>query len=333
MERRSGMPVLAGDVGGTKSLLALVETEGEGLRIQAEKRFESPSYSGLAPIVQAFLEDTGARVDAACFGVPGAVIDGTCRTPNLPWVIREADIAEATGVSRVRLINDFAAAALGVLALQPADLATLQAGQPVRNGIRAVLGAGTGLGEALLVHDGSRYLVVPTEGGHADFAPRGELQRALAADLEEIEGGHVSVERVVSGAGLRHIYGFLVERGVPTSSEARAAMHEDDPAAVISRLAMAGTDEACVEALDLFVAVYGAEAGNLALRSLPGGGLYVAGGIAPKILAKLQDGSFLRAFHDKGRLSQVMESFPVHVVLDPNVGLLGAALSAAGLGD
>ncbi len=322
------MAVLAGDVGGTKTLLALVEPHGGGVRLLHERRFDSPAHTGLAPIVAEFLGGGATPVAAACFGVPGAVVDGACITPNLPWVIREAELAAATRIPHVRLINDFAAAALGVLGLGPESLATLQEGRPIENGTRAVLGAGTGLGQALLVWDGRRYAVAPTEGGHGDFAPQGDEQRALQRHLEASHGGRVSVERVVSGPGLARIYAFLVAQGVATTREVEEALTTEDPGAVISHHGMAGSDPACVRALDLFIAAYGAEAGNLALRSLPHGGLYVAGGIAPKLRSRIADGGFMAAFRRKGRMSELMATFPVRLVLEPNVGLLGAAIEA-----
>lgn len=327
------MPVLAGDVGGTKALLALVERAGQGVRVLAERRFPSSAYPGLAPIVQEFIAASGAPVDTACLGVPGAVFDGACTTPNLPWYISEADLSQATGLKSVRLVNDFAAAAMGVLALPPGDLVVLQEGKARPQSTRAVLGAGTGLGEALLVWDGRHYQVVPTEAGHVDFAPQGDLQRALQSHLEGRHGGRVSLERVLSGPGLARIYDFLVASGVPTSPETAAAMQHEDRAAVISGRALTGSDEACVRALALFVTIYGQEAGNLALRSLPAGGIYVAGGIAPKIRATLEEGAFLRAFRRKGRHSDLMETFPVYLVLNPGAGLLGAALLACDLED
>jgi glucokinase len=322
------MTVLAGDVGGTKTLLALAERDGAGVRLLRERRFESAAYPGLAPIVAEFLAAAGATVESACFGVPGAVTAGECRTPNLPWVIRAAELAASGGIARVRLVNDFAAAALGVLALGPEDLVTLQPGNLVEHGPRAVLGAGTGLGEALLVWDGHRYVVVPTEGGHADFAPQGDEQRALQRHLENRHRGRVSVERVVSGPGLARIHEFLVEQGAPVPPAVREAMASEDPTAVIARFAMADADATCAHALALFVAAYGAEAGNLALRSLPTGGVYVAGGVAPKIRPRIEDGAFIAAFRAKGRMTEMMAIFPVHLVLEPKVGILGAALEA-----
>lgn len=319
--------VLAGDIGGTKALLALARPDGESVRVITEERFSSPEYPGLVPIVREFMAKARTPAAAACFGVPGAVVDGTCRTPNLPWLVTERELAAETGSPTVRLVNDFAAAATGVLALPPEGFATLQAGEPVPQATRAVIGAGTGLGQALLFWDGARYRVNPTEGGHGGFAPSGETQRALLAHLARVFP-HVSVERVVSGPGLAAIYEFLVARGRPSSSEVARALAAGDRGAVIAHHALAHTDVACDEALDLFVAAYGAEAGNLALRSLAVAGVDIAGGIAPKILPRLQEGPFLAAFRDKGRMSEFMTRFPVRVVLEERVGLLGAALEA-----
>ena len=319
--------VLAGDIGGTKTLLALAEREGGGVRVVREERYPSRQYPGLAPIVREFLRDVHDPVVSACFGVAGPVIAGTCRTPNLPWFITERELEEKTGLTRVRLINDFAAAALGVLALPPEALVTLHEGQPEEGGNKAVIGAGTGLGQAALYWDGQRYRVSATEGGHAGFAPQGELQRELLASLEKTHYP-VPAEWVVSGPGLVRAYRFLVQRGVSTWPEVLQAIARDDPAEVIARHALTKTDLACEQALDLFAAAYGAEASNVALRTLATGGVYVAGGIAPKILSKLQDGTFLTAFLTKGRMSALVERIPLYVVLEPRAGLLGAALEA-----
>ena len=319
--------VLAGDIGGTKALLALAERSGTSVRIVEEARFPSTEYAGLGPIVREFMSGVGARIEVACFGVPGAVLSGRCTTPNLPWVVTEAELAAETGVPSVHLINDFAAAAMGVLATPEQHIATLQEGEEIPRATKAVLGAGTGLGQAQLFWDGTGYRVNPTEGGHGGFAPVGELQRALLAHLERTHRP-VSVERVVSGPGLARIYRFLVERGVSTWPEVEQAMAAGDAGAVIAGHALAHSDLACEQALDLFIAAYGAEAGSMALRCLAVGGVYVAGGIAPKILQRLQDGAFIAAFRSKGRMSELMRRIPVKVVLDPAAGLLGAALEA-----
>ena len=324
------MLVLAGDIGGTKSLLAAARGDRERLEIVSERRFASPAYPDLAPIIHEFTAELPEPVGAACFGVPGAVVSGECRTPNLPWFLTESALQRDTGIARILLINDFAAAALGVLALPHTSLFELQAGVPVEHGTKAVIGAGTGLGQAILFWDGRDYRVNPTEAGHGGFAAQGELQHALALSLEPLYLP-VSVERIVSGPGLVHIYDFLVARGVPTVANVADGGDAEDPAARIARSAAAGSDPAAAQALDLLVDAYGAEAGSLALRVLATGGVYVAGGIAPKILPKLRDGSFMRGFARKGRMSEFMARFPVHVVLEPRVGLLGALTQAARL--
>ncbi len=322
--------VLAGDVGGTKTLLALVEPGAASVRILTEKLFASPHFPGLAPIVRQFLADAREPVATACFGLPGPVLNGECRTPNLPWFLTERDLVRDTGLACVRLINDFAAAAIGVLALPPEAFATLQEGVADPHGTVAVIGAGTGIGQAFLFWDGRRYRANPTEGGHAGFAPQGDLQRELHAYLER-SYHPVSVERAISGPGLVRMYRFLVERGVSSWPDVSQAIAKEDPGEVIARYALAKSDLACEQALDLFVAAYGAEAANMALRGMTTGGVYVGGGIAPKILPKLQDGTFLAAFQSKGRMSELMRRIPVRVVLEARAGLLGAALEASHL--
>ncbi len=322
--------VLAGDVGGTKTLLALVEPGKEHLRVVTEKLFPSPHFPGLAPIVRQFLEEAKEPVGHACFGLPGPVLHGECRTPNLPWFLTERELARDTGLAHVRLINDFAAAAMGVLALPREAFVTLQEGQEEEHGTIAVIGAGTGIGEAFLFWDGRRYRANPTEGGHAGFAPQGDLQRDMLAYLEK-SFQPVSVERAVSGPGLVRIYRFLIERGVSSWPEVGQEIARADPGEVIARHALAKDDLACEQALDLFTACYAAEAANMALRGMATGGVYVGGGIAPKILARLREGTFVETFRNKGRMRALMESIPLRVVLEPRAGLLGAALEASHL--
>lgn len=321
------MAIVAGDVGGSKTILAVVEVEAGEVRVVAERRFSSPDYPGLAPMISEFLEEVPGSVNRACCGVPGAVVNRACRTPNLPWQLHEESLQQQTGIPRITLVNDFAAAALGVIALPDEALAPIQEGTPRSQGPKAVLGAGTGLGQALLWWDGHRYRVQATESGHCDFAPQGDLQRDLLAHLER-ELSHVSVERVVSGPGLVRVYRYLVDQGMPPAPAVQQVLEDGDAASVIAELAMQEGDPTCDAALDCFVRAYGAEAGNLALRTLPSGGVYVAGGIAPKILPRLQDGTFLRAFRNKGRLSDLMATVPVQVVLEERAGLFGAALLA-----
>ncbi|MHB0985526.1 MAG: glucokinase [Sulfuricella sp.] len=315
--------ILAGDIGGTKTLLRLAETGNEVL---AERHFDSRAYASLNEIVAEFLRENAVHpVAAACFGVAGPVEGGSAKITNLPWRIEAAAISARFDIPQVVLINDFQAVAYGIEALESHDLAALQTGEPLHHGVRAVIGAGTGLGEGFMVWQEDHYEALPSEGSHADFAPSDALQIELLRYLSR-KYGHVSCERLVSGPGLVDIFGFLHDReGLDVSSALRVAMETGDPSAAISRFALEDRDRLAMQALDLFVRIYGAEAGNLALKVLARGGVYVAGGIAPKIMEKLKDGSFLRAFSDKGRFAGLLGAIPVHVVLNPKVGLMGAA--------
>jgi glucokinase len=315
--------LLAGDIGGTKTLLRLSEAGGGVL---AERRFDSTSFTSLEQVVARFLSDFPAlSLAAACFGVAGPVEGGRANITNLPWQIDEASIAAEFRIPQVRLINDFQAVAYGIEALESQDLATLQAGVPQEGGVRAVIGAGTGLGEGFTVWQGGYYAAFPSEGSHADFAPTDALQIELLRYLAA-RYGHVSYERLLSGPGLVNIFEFLRDsRGQQATTELQSAMKAGDPAAAISDCALGGKDDLAVSALDLFARIYGAEAGNLALKVLARGGVYIAGGIAAQIMGKLKDGEFLRAFADKGRFAGLLRDIPVHVVLNPKVGLMGAA--------
>jgi glucokinase len=317
--------ILAGDVGGTKTALALFEDQAVRLVPVREGVFASRSYSRFEDLVRRFLaEGSPAAIDVAAFGVAGPVVEGRTDATNLPWHLEESSLAAAIPARRVRLLNDLEATAHGVLGLDQTALTTLQPGRQ-RPGNLAIIAAGTGLGEGLLVWDGAHHVVVASEGGHADFAPRTEIEMDLLRFLRK-DFGHVSYERLLSGPGLQNIYRFLRETGglkEPAWLSARLA--EADPSAVISEAALAGRDPLCIQALDLFVSIYGAEAGNLALKALAVAGVFVAGGIAPKIAAKLVDGAFLQAFRDKGRLSRLVAAIPVQVVLEPRTALLGAA--------
>lgn len=322
--------ILAGDVGGTKTVLALFEERRGQLTLARDVTRPSREFPSLEAIVRDFL-DGGPRPDvaAACFGVAGAVIDGHCVTTNLPWTLDEKVLSHAIPTPRVKLLNDLEAAAWGVMRLPAAELATLQAGTP-RKGNMVLIAAGTGLGEALIVGDGAHHQVIASEGGHADFAPRTERETELLGYLRR-EFGHVSYERVLSGPGLFNIYRFLLDTsGLAEPPWLKDRLASGDRSAVISEVGLGGGHPLCVEALELFASIYGAEAGNLALKALAVGGVYVGGGIAPKIRAKLSDGRFVAAFRDKGRFAGLMESIPVHLALNPRAPLLGAALVAAG---
>lgn len=318
--------ILAGDVGGTKAALALFDVRGEGLTAEREVTLPSHEFSGLDAVVARLLaQGPAVRIDAACFGVPGPVVNGRCGTVNLPWVLDEAQLSRALAIPRVKLINDLEALGWGVLGLPAADLLVLQPGRVNATGHRALIAAGTGLGQAGVIWDGEQYHPLPSEGGHADFAPRTDREIELLRFLRA-EFGHVSYERVLSGPGLFNVYRFVrAARPGPEPAWLADELGAGDPAAAVSGAALAGRDPRCVEALDLFVSIYGAETGNLALRTLATGGVYVGGGIAPKIRATLEDGRFMAAFRDKGRLAELMASFPVYVVLDPRAALLGAA--------
>lgn len=327
------MRVLAGDIGGTKVWVRLADFEPGGWRLVAESRFASARYDGLLPIIREFLAaSVSAPPAAACFGIAGPISatprGEIARVTNLPWVIEGARIAEALGIARVRLINDFQAIGYAVETLAPGDLITLQAGVRRPGAPCAVIGAGTGLGQTLLVWQTDHYDAVPTEGGHVDFAPTDELQVELLRDLAQ-RYGRVSYERILSGAGLVGLYAFFTARGVAPGP--RPLLEAPDPAAAVSGAALAQSDPAAVEALRLFVKVYGAYAGNVALACLAGGGVYVAGGIAPKILPALRAGEFIEAFRDKGRMAALLERIPVHLVTDEKAGLQGAAIAASRL--
>lgn len=322
------MKVLAGDIGGTHARLAVVEFDDRHWRIEHERAFESARYDGLAAIVQAFLGELDRAPERAAFGVACPVVDGVCRLTNLDWTIERARLAGEIGIPEVELLNDFDCVGHALPLLGAGDLVELQPGNPREHGTIALIGAGTGLGEGFLVWAGGRYRVHASEGGHADFAPRSALECRLFEGLHA-KYGRVSYERVLSGAGLVEVYRFLAQAGSARERpETRRAMERGDPAAVISALALRGEDEFCVAALDVFVSVYGAQAGNLALTVQAVGGVYVAGGIAPKILDKLREGRFVAAFRDKGRLSDLMATIPVRVIVSPKVGILGAAAAA-----
>ena len=321
--------VLAGDLGGTKANLALFsETQGK-LALEQEATLPSAEYAGVPELVRAFLGDGPLEVAAACFGIAGPVRGATVTPPNLPWVVDARQIETDLGLRRVTLENDLVATARGIAELPLESFAVLQEGRPDPEGNAALIAAGTGLGEALLFRCGAELLPSASEGGHASFAPtdevEGDLFRFLAAKY-----GVVSAERVVSGPGLRNVYRFLTSTGkAPESRRVQERMESEDPSAVISDEALQGTDAACSRALDLWVRAYGAEAGNLALKALATAGVYLGGGIAPRLLPKLREGEFLEAFRAKGRLSELLADVPVRVILEPKTALYGAARCAA----
>jgi glucokinase len=328
--------LLAGDIGGSKTVLAIYAPDG-GLSPQIQATFRSSEYPSLKAIVLDFLADAGMSVDRAVFGVAGPVVDGEARATNLPWVISEATLQQAMGLQEVRLLNDLEATAYGVPRLAPADLHTLNDAAP-QGGTVVVIAPGTGLGEAILLyqegHAGGRpaWSVIPSEGGHTDFAPTNLFEIRL---LRYLMGkfGHVSYERVCSGSGIPNIYAYLRKnRFAPEKPEvAKALRRAADPTPIIVKKAMAGECELSIATLNAFVSILGAEAGNLALKVMATGGVYLGGGIPPKILAKLKDGTFMAAFVNKGRFAEMLAQIPVYVILNERTALLGAACYGLGL--
>lgn len=322
--------ILAGDIGGTKTHLALFSLQGNKLQSESQKTFASQDYSGLEPVLREFLATGENSIDRACFGIAGPVVEGKVQTPNLSWVVDAAKIAEMLELPSVSLLNDLQAAAYGIFTLEPDEFLRLNEGVARRPGNKALIAAGTGLGETILYDDGRNYHPIASEGGHADFAPRAELEIELLRFLIP-NFGHVSYERVVSGPGIFNVYSFLKYRGglEEPSWFTEKISASSDPSALISQAALAGEPEICVRTLDIFVSVYGAEAGNLALKGKALGGVYVGGGIAPKIQEKLRDGTFMRAFTDKGRYKELLSSIPVYVILNDEAALRGAAYYAS----
>lgn len=348
------MPLLlAGDIGGTKTILRLVHYDDAPtvatpptLKTQYQAQYASADFPDLVPLVNTFLAAAGVdlgTVQRACFGIAGPVVDNSCQLTNLGWYLEAGQLARQLHLERVELINDFAAIGYGIPGLAADDLHTLQPGIPVASAPIAIIGAGTGLGQGFAMPDGQRYRVFATEGGHADFAPRSEQEFRLLQYLKDKhQVSRVSVERVVSGQGVLSIYSFLRDsQALPELPEVAAIVRQweqelggektVDPAAAISAAALAQRDPLSERTMHLFVEAYGAETGNLALKFLPYGGLFIAGGIAAKNLPLFQTGEFMRAFSDKGRMVPILEKIPVHIVLNPQVGLIGAALCAAQL--
>jgi glucokinase len=320
--------ILAGDVGGTKVDLGLYDFINGKLKQSRDKVFKAKEYAGLEAIVKEFLGED--KVTAACFGVPGPVRDGRLRLTNLPWTLDSRELAKNLDIDHVFLINDLEANGYGVAELAPEQIYTLSEGDASQTGNRALIAAGTGLGEGLLIWNGRTHIPYPSEGGHGDYAPRNEDEIDLLRFLKEKYNGRVSFERVVAGMGLTSIYEFLREvRGMEEPAwltEKFAAV--SDPNSVITEMGLSAKSEICEKALDMFVSAYGAEAGNLALKVLSVGGLYVGGGIAPRIIEKLKDGTFMKAFTDKGRLSQLLINMPVRIILESRAAQMGAAAYA-----
>lgn len=347
--------ILAGDIGGTKTQLALFDWTAERIDPQRIETFHSADYASLEEMLTEFLappkiplsidqidpasgqepsaapETAPLTITAASFGVAGPVFENHSRTTNLPWVVDGAAISKQFNIRHVELINDLEAMAYGILLMRPDELVTLNAGTvPSRPQAIALIAAGTGLGQSILFWDGNRYRPIPSEGGHADFAPNSDQEIDLLRYLRS-QYLHVSFERVLSGPGLLAIYEYLRDAKKNEPTWLAEKIKAGDPAAEIAEAGLKGQAEIAKQALDLFASIYGAEAGNLALKCMAVNGVYLGGGIAPKMLAKLKDGTFMKAFTNKGRYKRMMSQIPVHVVMNPHTGLLGAASTAARL--
>ena len=320
--------LLAGDIGGTKTNLGIYSPEKGPRKPLIEATFPSGQYPSLEMLVHQFLAQASVKVDNAVFGVPGPVVGGQARITNLPWVIDATNLEETLNMKSVRLLNDLEAIAHGVPLLEPGDLHTLNEGISAPGGTMAVIAPGTGLGEAFLTWDGSRYRAHPSEGGHVDFGPTQPLEIDLLRYLNE-RFEHVSYERICSGLGLPNIYAYLRDIGYSKEpswlAEQLAAADDLTPVIVNAALSTEVQCKLCTATLDLFVSVLGAEAGNLALKVLATGGIYLGGGIPPRIISALESGRFMEAFTHKGRLSEMLTRIPVHVILNPKIALIGAA--------
>ena len=322
--------ILAGDIGGTNTRMAVFEYDAQHPRVAVEEKYPSGKYNALHEIVAEFAQKHDCEITRASFGVAGPVVSGKAKTPNLPWEVDSSRLAQVLDLPRVGLINDLVANAYGIAWLGPDDVVVINEGDEGARGNAAVISPGTGLGEAGMYWDGRKHHPFASEGGHADYAPRDDLEMELADHLED-RFGRVSYERVLSGPGLLNIYQFLRDTGRGEEPDwLREEMEREDPSACISRAALAGKSPLCLQALDLLITICGAEAGNLALKMMAVGGVWLGGGIAPKIAPRLiGSGLFMRAFTSKGRLSHLVECIPVRIIMNDKTALMGAARHAA----
>jgi glucokinase len=325
--------ILACDAGGTKTVLSVFSIEGKILTPHKTERYVSSDYLELEDIITDFLKGTGYTITSGCAGVPGPVVNGISNSTNLSWAMDEARITDKTGIPAFKLVNDLVALASAIPFLTDDDMLTIYEGTGVvEDGVKVILAPGTGLGQGFLVPlTNGKFRVIPSEGGHADFAPTDDLQIEMLKYLRA-EYGRVSYERIASGLGLRAIFKFLLETkvAVPTK-ELLEAVQVEDTAAMISKFALEGTDDFAVLALDIFTKVLGSQAGNMVLTLMASGGVYLGGGIPPKITSKILDGSFVESYRQKGRLSYIVDNTPVFLIKDSSAGLHGSAYIAAGL--
>jgi len=328
------MKILSADIGGTKARFQFAEFKNNKLSVIAIKRYASNDYTSILTLIEKFMQaidEPISNIDTACFAVAGPIMNGQVQLTNLPWGIDEKEVSKVFNIDKVRLLNDFRAVGYAIEALAPENVYLLQKGLPEVHAPKAILGAGTGLGVATMHWNGRRYTVSATEGGHVDFAPVDDVQIQLLQYLRK-KYHRVSAERVLSGRGLVHIYQFVRDNPILNEEENPKVQYEmvkRDPAAVISEYAKTHKDPLAMRAMEIFVKAYAAQVGNLALMSLPFGGLYIAGGIAPKILSQLTEGAFMERYVDKGRMSQLLTRIPLHVILDQDVELKGSAMYAA----
>lgn len=320
--------VLAGDIGGTKTNLGTFTLGKDRPEPMATDSYPSAESEDLETLIARFVKDHPESISAACFGIAGPVLKGECKATNLPWVVSEKAIMKRFGWEKVRLVNDLVATAYSIPVLKPDELAELNRGQRDREGSVGLVAPGTGLGISVMVRRAGGYHAVSSEGGHVDFAAQTDDQIYLFKHLRS-RYGHVSIERVISGPGLYEIFLWLKElRGYVEPDWLTRRLQEEDPPKVISEVGLARQDPICAEALDMFVFLLGAAAGNLALTVIATGGMYLGGGISPKILPKLRDGTFMNAFAAKGRFQELLRGMPVHVILNDKAALLGAACCA-----
>ncbi len=318
------MYILTGDIGGTKTNLAIIEGDISKNKIVRRERFLNEEYSSLILIIKKFLKGEKIEIKSACFGLAGTIKKNVVKITNLPWLINKNEIQLECGIKEVFFVNDLEAYSYGVELLKEEDVYVLNEGKVGKRGNKAVIAAGTGLGEAGLFWSGEKYHPFACEGGHTDFGPRNEEEIALLTFLQE-KYGHVSYERIVSGPGIYNIYKYLVYEKFKKRNLRSEIFFQDNPEKIISKKAINKEDEVCEEALDLFVSLYGAEAGNFALKMLSFSGVYVGGGIAIEILSVIKAGRFLESFFDKGRFEPMMKNMPVKVILNKDTPLLGSA--------
>lgn len=325
------MKILAGDIGGTKTILQISQYANHKFAVLAEERFESNSFASFDEILDRFVnhhQELGSNLASACVGVAGPVDNQQANVTNLPWQLDSGALASKFAIPRFTLINDFQAVGYGIEQLDAADLTTLQVGMAVDRGVRAVIGAGTGVGHAVLAWCSDGYQVLSSEAGHSSFAPVNDLQQELLKYLSQ-QFGVVSVECALSGPGIENIFQFFCAREPDQlTEELRQATRQQEITPVVVEFAMAKKDPLAIKTLEMFVEIYGAAAGNLALFAMATGGVYIAGGIAPRIIDSLLQGSFINAFNNKSKMQQLLSSIPVKVVTNPKVGLLGAAVYA-----